>query len=68
MQSADGAQEPGVSVFARAADGSLAHVYTGGAVLKEGQWRGMDLLSPVWHFLDLTPEGRGDWMPRLSYE
>ena len=23
--------------------------------------RGIDLLSPVWNVLDLTPEGRGDW-------
>ena len=30
-------------------------------------FRGMDLLSPVWNFLDLTPAGRGDWFPGLSY-
>jgi predicted dithiol-disulfide oxidoreductase (DUF899 family) len=27
----------------------------------------MDLLSPFWSFLDLTPEGRGDFMPKRSY-
>jgi predicted dithiol-disulfide oxidoreductase (DUF899 family) len=27
----------------------------------------MDALSPFWSFLDLTPEGRGDFMPRRSY-
>jgi predicted dithiol-disulfide oxidoreductase (DUF899 family) len=27
----------------------------------------MDLLSPVWNFFDLTPDGRGDWMPSLVY-
>jgi len=29
--------------------------------------RGIDLLSPVWHLLDLTPGGRADWYPSLSY-
>jgi hypothetical protein len=22
----------------------------------------------IWHFLDLTPEGRDDWYPELTYE
>jgi predicted dithiol-disulfide oxidoreductase (DUF899 family) len=68
MQSPEGHQFPGVSVFTRDASGGLAHFYTGGAVLASDQWRGMDLLSPVWHFLDLTRAGRGDWMPQLSYD
>ncbi|MGI9591335.1 MAG: DUF899 family protein [Myxococcota bacterium] len=67
MQSPEGHQAPGVSVFTKDASGAIAHTYTGGAELKEGQFRGMDLLSPVWHFLDLIPPGRGNWMPRLSY-
>jgi predicted dithiol-disulfide oxidoreductase (DUF899 family) len=29
--------------------------------------RGIDLLSPVWHMLDLTPRGRGDWYASLDY-
>ncbi len=29
--------------------------------------RGIDLLAPVWHLLDLTPRGRGDWYPSLDY-
>jgi predicted dithiol-disulfide oxidoreductase (DUF899 family) len=29
--------------------------------------RGIDLLAPVWHLLDLTPHGRGDWFPHLDY-
>jgi predicted dithiol-disulfide oxidoreductase (DUF899 family) len=29
--------------------------------------RGIDLLAPVWHLLDLTPQGRGDWHPSLDY-
>ena len=53
---------PAVSGFVRAEDG-VRHFYTGGAMMADGHWRGMDLLSPVWSFFDLTPEGRGDWMP-----
>ena len=37
-------------------------------MLPDGGFRGMDLLSPLWNFLDLTPEGRGDWMPRVRYD
>lgn len=29
--------------------------------------RGIDLLSPVWNLLDLTPQGRDDWYPGLDY-
>jgi len=66
MQDDQGNQWPGVSVF-RLEDGRPVHHYTGGAHLTGDHWRGVDLLSPLWHFLDLTPEGRGDWMPSLSY-
>jgi predicted dithiol-disulfide oxidoreductase (DUF899 family) len=30
--------------------------------------RGIDLLSPVWHILDLTRRGRDDWFAALRYE
>jgi predicted dithiol-disulfide oxidoreductase (DUF899 family) len=29
--------------------------------------RGIDLISPVWNLLDITPEGRGQWDPTLTY-
>jgi predicted dithiol-disulfide oxidoreductase (DUF899 family) len=29
--------------------------------------RGIDLLALVWHLLDLTPRGRGDWYAQLDY-
>ncbi len=64
----DGGQMPGVSVFLLAEDGSARHFYTGGAFMSPEHFRGMDLLSPVWSFLDLTPQGRGDFFPRLAYE
>jgi predicted dithiol-disulfide oxidoreductase (DUF899 family) len=31
--------------------------------MKPDEYRGLDLLSPVWNLLDLTRAGRGDWMP-----
>ncbi|NNL66416.1 MAG: DUF899 family protein [Myxococcales bacterium] len=66
MQTPEGGQLPGVSVFTRSADG-VCHTYTQSAMLGNGHFRGMDLLSPVWNFLDLTPAGRGDWMPGFGY-
>jgi predicted dithiol-disulfide oxidoreductase (DUF899 family) len=29
--------------------------------------RGIDLLSPVWNLLDITPDGRGQWDRKLTY-
>jgi predicted dithiol-disulfide oxidoreductase (DUF899 family) len=63
-----GRQFPGVSLFTRGEDGAIQHFYSGGAVTDDGGFRGMDLLSPFWSFLDLTPEGRGDFMPRKAYD
>ena len=63
----DGGQQPGVSVFTRDDDGRVRHFYTGGASMDATHLRGMDLLSPVWNFLDLTPAGRGEWFPSGAY-
>ena len=63
----DGAQQPGASVFRRDPVGHLVHTYSVCAMFGPGQLRGMDLLSPFWSFLDLTPEGRGDFLPKRSY-
>ncbi|MDJ0852856.1 MAG: DUF899 family protein [Myxococcota bacterium] len=60
-----GAQLPGVGVFLREGD-RVRHFYSQCAMMNGGQFRGMDLLCPLWHFLDLTPEGRGDFMPSLE--
>ena len=67
MEDADGNQLPGVSVFASAADGGVRHFYTVSAILGDDSYRGMDLMSPVWNFFDLLPQGRGDFMPTLGY-
>jgi predicted dithiol-disulfide oxidoreductase (DUF899 family) len=63
----DGGQQPGVSVFRVGPDRRPRHFYSMSAMMTPEQPRGMDLLSPLWNFLDLTPEGRGDWMPKRSY-
>jgi len=66
-EDADGNQQSAISVFDREGDGTIRHTYT-----VYPQWsdtdhqRGLDLLSPVWHMLDLTQHGRGDWYPSLS--
>ena len=30
------------------------------------QQRGIDLLDPIWHFMNLTAQGRGDWFASLA--
>jgi predicted dithiol-disulfide oxidoreductase (DUF899 family) len=61
-----GEQSPMISVFRREGD-DLFHFYSANADMNEHGQRGIDLLSPVWNLFDLTPEGRGDWYPSLSY-
>ncbi|MBB5159663.1 DUF899 family protein [Saccharopolyspora phatthalungensis] len=67
-EDAEGNQDSTVSVFRRDDSGSVRHVYTTHPRMADdiGE-RGIDLLSPVWHVLDLTPMGRNDWYPSLSY-
>ena len=68
-EESDGSQTEWVSVFTLGGDGSVLHRYSKGAQMADGRReRGIDLLSPVWNLLDLTPNGRGDWYPLLSYE
>jgi predicted dithiol-disulfide oxidoreductase (DUF899 family) len=62
-----GGQYPGLSVFARSADNSVKHFYSASAIMKPNEFRGIDLMTPFWNILDLTPEGRGQWMPKLEY-
>jgi predicted dithiol-disulfide oxidoreductase (DUF899 family) len=67
-EESDGSQTEWISVFIRDADGGVRHVFSKGAELADDRReRGIDLLSPVWHLLDLTPSGRGDWYPSLHY-
>jgi predicted dithiol-disulfide oxidoreductase (DUF899 family) len=67
-EEADGTQTEWISVFTLGRDGTVRHVYSKGAQMADDRReRGIDLLTPVWHLLDLTPEGRPDWYPSLNY-
>ena len=64
----DGSQDSTISVFTRDGDGALRHFYSEHPHLAEDiRERGLDLLSPVYNVLDLTPQARGDWYATLDY-
>jgi len=64
----DGAQLPACNVFAKTGDG-IFHFWSAEMlyVPVAGHARHIDLLWPIWSLFDLTPEGRGEWMPKLAY-
>ena len=66
FENGEGVQFPGVSVYERCEDGSLRHFYSARAFGPDGG-RMMDLLSPFWSYLDLTPDGRGEFLPSNQY-
>ncbi len=62
--------EPGLDGvgFTRESDGAIRHFYTAHPQLANNiKERGLDLMSPIWHILDFTPQGRGDWYAKLDY-
>lgn len=64
----DGEQDSTISVFTRDSDGTIRHFYSAHPrMAPDIQQRGIDLLVPIWHFMDLTPQGRGDWFADLGY-
>lgn len=64
----DGGQDSCISVFTRDAKGTLRHFYSAHPrMAPEIAERGIDLLNPVWHFMDLIPQGRGNWYASLAY-
>jgi predicted dithiol-disulfide oxidoreductase (DUF899 family) len=56
-------QAPGMSVFKKDAEGVVRHTYTGLPHFDADTVRGNDLLGGFWNLLDLTPEGREDYLP-----
>jgi predicted dithiol-disulfide oxidoreductase (DUF899 family) len=49
-------------------NGQVRHFYSAHPRMgPDIQERGIDLMMPIWHFMDLTPEGRGDSYTRLEY-
>jgi predicted dithiol-disulfide oxidoreductase (DUF899 family) len=64
----EGGQDSTVSVFTLDAKSALRHFYTAHPrMAPDIQQRGIDLLAPIWHFMDLTPQGRGNWYANLAY-
>lgn len=61
---------PMLNVFRRD-DGSVRHFWATEMLYvpaEPGQeYRHMDLMDPLWHLLDSTREGRGDFAPKLAY-
>jgi predicted dithiol-disulfide oxidoreductase (DUF899 family) len=67
-EDAEGNQDSTISVFTRDDRGVVRHFYSAHPRMADDiDERGIDLLSPVWNVLDLTPAGRGDWYPELNY-
>ena len=64
----EGHQDSTISVFTRDSDGTLRHFYSAHPRLAEDiKERGIDELTPIWNFLDLTPQGRGEFYASLDY-
>ncbi len=61
-----GGQVPAVSSFRLDGD-HVRHFYTQSADFHNGANGGIDQIWPLWHVLDLLPEGRGDWVPDNHY-
>jgi predicted dithiol-disulfide oxidoreductase (DUF899 family) len=65
----EGNQDSTLSVFTKDKDGTLRHFYTAHPRMSTDILeRGIDLLTPVYNLLDLTPLGRGDWYASFKYE
>jgi predicted dithiol-disulfide oxidoreductase (DUF899 family) len=63
--------EPMYNVFRKDADGTVRHFW-GSELLYAQEEPGQhhrvgDLVDPVWGLLDMSPEGRGDFFPKLAY-
>jgi predicted dithiol-disulfide oxidoreductase (DUF899 family) len=67
-EDAEGRQDSTVSVFSKESDGTLRHFYSARPTMASDiKERGIDLLTPVYNILDLTPQGRGIWYASLDY-
>jgi predicted dithiol-disulfide oxidoreductase (DUF899 family) len=66
----NGNQQPILNVFVRK-NGAIHHFYATELAFvpaEKGQHpRHVDMIWPLWNALDYTPEGRGDWHPKLNY-
>jgi predicted dithiol-disulfide oxidoreductase (DUF899 family) len=64
----DGSQLPLCNVFVRR-DDRIFHFWSSEMFFAPSTThpRHIDMLWPLWHYFDLTPEGRENWMPGLKY-
>ena len=62
---------PILNVFRREEDGTIRHFWASELLYvpaEPGQeYRHNDLLDPLWNMFDVTPEGRGDFHPKVHY-
>lgn len=64
----EGGQDSTITVITRDADGTLRHFYSVHPRMDhEIDVRGIDLYTPIWNILDLTPQGRGTFEASLDY-
>src|SRR3546814_20713237 len=63
--------EPMYNVFRKDADGTVRRFWGSELLYVQEEpghdHRAGDLVDPVWGLLDMSPEGRGDFFPELSY-
>lgn len=62
-------QNPIINVFVRHG-GDVHHFWASELLfvpMEGGHPRHVDLIWPLWNFLDMTPDGRGDFAPELEY-
>ena len=64
----NGAQVPMCNVFVRR-DDKIYHYWNSELFFAPSDFhpRHMDMIWPLWHIFDITPEGRGEFMPSLKY-
>ncbi len=65
-ESDKGDQLPILNIFVRDPDG-VRHFWSSELFFEPSNWhpRHIDTIWPLWNLLDLTPQGRGDFMPPL---
>jgi predicted dithiol-disulfide oxidoreductase (DUF899 family) len=64
-----GAQIPAANIFVQR-NGEIRHFYAAEMLYADQPGRHprhVDRIWPIWNLFDLTPEGRGDWGPKLAY-
>jgi predicted dithiol-disulfide oxidoreductase (DUF899 family) len=70
LLSVDGGESPALVVYRK--DGNTVRVFYAAEMPPEAADPGQDPrtspdIAPLWNLLDLTPDGRGQWYPKLSY-